>query len=232
MMPDRPREHYWTALGRTLVFLLASTSIACLLLDFYGVCPMRRFTLWVFLPAVAGLFGWALRDKTLGDGELWRAVWIGVLGGLLAAIAYDLFRLPFVFARQWGIDAIFPALNLFKVFPQFGAKILGGPIDQGSDSLAAQLIGWAYHLSNGASFGVMYLALVGNPTRRHWSWAVAFALALEIGMLLTPYSAVFAIPLTARFVIVTVLAHALFGAVLGRTARAFGVAAGRMSAAT
>ena len=49
--------------------------------------------------------------------------------------------------------------------------------------------------------------------------AVDFAVGLELGMLLTPYASVFNIPLTARFVIVTVLAHAIFGVGLGGSVR-------------
>jgi len=33
---------------------------------------------------------------------------IGLAGGLLAAISYDIFRIPFVFAREWGIASIVP----------------------------------------------------------------------------------------------------------------------------
>jgi hypothetical protein len=65
----------------------------------------------------------------------------------------------------------------------------------------------------------MYLALIGDARRRHWSWAVLFALGLELGMLFTPYPGVFSIRVTTRFVIVTVAAHAIFGAALGWSAR-------------
>src|SRR5215471_12495362 len=90
------RSH-WTAGGRWLVFLLAASSIACLLFDFYGLCPMRIFTPFIFLPALVVLFSFALLDRRCGDGRLWCAVLIGCAAGLLAAIAYDVFRLPFVF---------------------------------------------------------------------------------------------------------------------------------------
>jgi hypothetical protein len=46
------------------------------------------------------------------------------------------------------------------------------------------------------------------------------ALALELGMLLTPYPQVFGIEVTHRFVIVTIAAHAIFGVGLGLTVRA------------
>jgi hypothetical protein len=212
-------KSYWTALGRWLVFFQAASSIGCLLFDFYHLCPMRLFTPFIFLPALAALFALAIFDRQRGDGHLWQAVMIGILGGLLAGLAYDIFRLPFVFAREWGIASIVPPMKLFKVFPRFGAMILGQPIEQSSYSLAAQILGWIYHFSNGATFGVMYVAMIGNPTRRHWAWAVLMALALELAMLLTPYPQVFNIAVTTRFIMVTVAAHAIFGIGLGLAVR-------------
>lgn len=212
-------KSYWTALGRWLVFVLAASSIACLLFDFYRLCPMRLFTIFIFLPALAALLAFALLDRQRGNGRLWRAVTIGIVGGLLAALAYDIFRLPFVFAKEWGIASVVPPVQLFKVFPRFGAMILGQPIEQNTYSPTAQILGWLYHFSNGATFGVMYMAMLGDATRRHWAWAVLMALALEIGMLLTPYPQIFNIPVTTRFVMVTVAAHAIFGVGLGLTVR-------------
>jgi hypothetical protein len=180
---------------------------------------MRIFTLFIFAPAMVALFGFALVDRFRGDRTLCRAVLIGFAGGLLAAISYDVFRLPFVFAKEWGISSAVPPMGLFKVFPRFGAMVLGQPIEQSHYSLTTQIVGWVYHFSNGATFGVMYVAMVGNPTRRHWAWAVVMALALELGMLFTPYPQVFNIPVTTRFVVVTVAAHAIFGIGLGLTVR-------------
>jgi len=219
---DRMTKSHWTGGGRWLVFALAASSIACLLFDFYRLCPMRIFTPYVFLPAMILLLVVAVLDWFRGDGQLWRAVLIGLLGGLLAAVAYDVFRLPFVFAKEWGIASVVPPMNLYKVFPRFGAMILGEPLEQEHYSAAAQIVGWLYHFSNGATFGVMYVAMVGNPTRRHWMWAVVMALVIELGMLLTPYPAVFGIPVTAHFVAVTVAAHAIFGVGLGLTVRWLG----------
>ena len=210
---------FWTPWGRVITFALAASSIACLLLDFYQLCPMRTFTLFLFLPALLVLGGLAVADRLQGDRQLWNAVLIGVLGGFIAAIAYDVFRLPFVFAKEWGLDGVVPPMKLFKVFPRFGAMIQGEPIEQPSYSLTAHLLGWAYHFSNGCTFGVMYLAMVGNGLRRHWAWAVVMAMGLELGMLLTPYSQTFGIHITPRFVVVTMAAHLIFGVGLGRSVR-------------
>lgn len=211
---SQPASH-WSPLWRGTVFVLASTSLSCLLVDFYGLCPMRTFAGVIFVPAMVVLAGLAVYDYGHGNGELARAVIIGAVGGVTAAVAYDVFRLPFVFARRWGIEGLIPALNLFKVFPAFGAMLLRQPIQQAHYSLAADYLGWAYHFSNGLTIGVMYLALIGAGARRHWGWAVLLALGLEAGMLFTPYPRVFGIPVTLRFVLVTLAAHAVFGICLG-----------------
>lgn len=202
-----------------LVFGLAASSIACLLADFYRLCPMSLFTPFIFLPAFIILCGLAVLDRVRGEGHVWRAVWTGLLGGLLAAVAYDAFRLPFIFAREWGIDSIVPPLDLFKVFPRFGAMILGQPLEQERYSVMTRAIGWLYHFSNGATFGVMYMALIGNRDDRHWLWGVLFAVGLETTMLLTPYPNTFNIAVTAVFIVVTLSAHLIFGASLGLSVR-------------
>ena len=208
----------WTPFWRGVVFALASTSIACLLAQFYGLGSMRAVTLFVMLPALGSLALIAAWDGLRGDGLLCRGVVIGTAAGLIAAVAYDLFRVPFVFADAWGIASIVPPLKLFKVFPRFGVMILGEPA--GSPlSWPAHAIGWAYHFSNGATFGVMYVALLGEAARRAWGWGVLWAVGLELGMLLTPYPAVFGIHVATAFVVVTLLAHLVFGAVLGLLAR-------------
>jgi hypothetical protein len=198
---------------RILIFGLASTSIACLLGEMYRLWPMRLFTLAVFLPACCALAALALHDFLRGDGRTGRTILIGALAGLAAAAAYDLFRLPFVFSTRWGLDGVVPALPLFKVFPQFGAMILG---EDGGGSLAANVIGWSYHFSNGLTFGVMFAALVDGQWRPRWPVAIVFAVGLELAMLLTPYPATFGIRVTTAFVAVTLAAHAIFGVTLGR----------------
>ncbi len=183
---------------------------------------MRTFTLFISAPALLLLAAISFWDLNRGDKKLWHAVLLGVGAGLLAAVAYDVFRLPFVFAKEMGIESVVPSLKLFKVFPRFGAMILNEPLEQDHYSAAAQVVGWIYHFSNGATFGVMYVALVGDPSRKHWAWGIVMAVALELGMLFTPYPGFFRIPLTATFVVVTFVAHTIFGATLGKLCRRWG----------
>jgi hypothetical protein len=200
-------------------------SIWCLLSEFYGLCSMRIFTFWILIPATLALLAVALGDRQFGNSLLWHNIVIGSIAGLAAAVAYDLFRIPFVVAAIDHVGPPWLRLPLFKVFPRFGAMILGQSFTAAqTDSqftLTAHLVGWIYHLSNGITFGIMYLALLGDARHRAWAWGIVMAVSLEIFMLITPYTSFFSIPLTTRFVIVTLLAHAIFGIVLGWIARVY-----------
>jgi hypothetical protein len=211
----------WSLPDRVVVFTLSAMSIWCLLAEFYGLCSMRTFTLAILIPATVALIAMAVFDRLRDDRRLWQAVIIGSIAGFLAACAYDVFRVPFVFSLEWGLTGIVPPMPLFKVFPRFGAMIFGEPVEQAEYSLGAHLVGWAYHFSNGVTFGVMYLALIGDARKRSWLWAVLLAAGIELAMLLTPYPGFFSIPVTALFVAVTLTAHVIFGVTLGNSSRWF-----------
>jgi hypothetical protein len=198
-----------------MVFLLAFLSFACLLGTFYGLWEMRTFACFVYVPAlvVLGVIAWQKR------GQL-PAHWIvqGAMAGVVAALAYDLFRLPFVLQGA----------PLFKVFPRFGELLLGGP----EPRWLVEGLGWLYHFSNGAALGIMFLAVVTRPTRHVLFWgAVAWALLVEITLLLTPYPTFFGIPFNQRFVVLTLSAHLVFGLTLGWWLRSRAKMLGDMSAA-
>jgi hypothetical protein len=210
-------------MGRAVIFALSAMSIWCLLSEFYGLCSMRTFTFFILIPAMLALIAMAILDRTRGDRRLYKAVLIGAIAGFVAACAYDIFRIPWVVghAQQTGPDWL--RLPLFKVFPRFGAMIINEPFTahqpQSEFSLAAHIIGWIYHFSNGMTFGVMYMALVGDAVKRSWLWAILMAAGLEVAMLITPYTSFFAIRMTALFIVVTIAAHVIFGIGLGLFAR-------------
>jgi hypothetical protein len=118
-----PQIFHWSLPGRTLVFILSATSIWCLLAEFYGLCPMNLFAFAILLPATAALIVVAIVDRQRGNRQLWDAVVIGAVSGLVAACAYDVFRLPFVVAAADNTGPDWLRLPLFKVFPRFGAAL-------------------------------------------------------------------------------------------------------------
>ena len=193
---------------RATVFTLAFLSFACLLGQFFGLWSMHVFGCRVLPPATAllALIAWRARGEKAGVGSAHTWIVQGALGGVVAAVAYDLYRLPFVLHGA----------PLFQVFPRFGQLLLGGS----EPAWLVHTLGWSYHFSNGAALGIMFLALTATASRRVLFWgAVAWALFIEAMLLLTPYTNFFGLQLNARFLFLTVSAHLVFGLVLGTWCR-------------
>lgn len=189
---------------RPVVFTLALMSFACLLGQFFGLWTMHAFGCWVLPPATVLLafIAWRNRKQTAGMNNPHTWVVQGTIAGVLAAVAYDLYRLPFVLSGA----------PLFTVFPRFGELLLGGT----EPRWLVHTLGWSYHFSNGAALGIMFLALAGFFRRPSLFWgAVAWAMFIEAMLLLTPYTAFFGLKLDGRFLFLTASAHLVFGLALG-----------------
>ena len=189
---------------RPVVFTLALLSFACLLGQFFGLWTMHVFGSWVPPPATALLIYVAYRNRDRTTGLTSAYTWIvqGAIAGVVAAVAYDLYRLPFVLTGA----------PLFKVFPRFGELLLGCT----EPRWLVHTLGWTYHFSNGAALGIMFLAMVSLFRRPSLFWgAVAWALFIEVMLLLTPYTAFFGLTLNGRFLFLTASAHLVFGLTLG-----------------
>ncbi|MFL5328541.1 MAG: hypothetical protein ACJ8C4_06465 [Gemmataceae bacterium] len=190
--------------SRVIVFFLASLSFACLLGQFYGLWSMHWFGCWVLPPSTAllVLIAIATRDPPRDVRSPYTWIVQGAIGGSIAAVAYDLYRLYFVLNGA----------PLFKVFPLFGEFLWGG--DQPRWWIYA--LGWAYHFSNGAALGIMFLSMVPRASGGlMFLGAVAWALAVETMLLMTPYPTYFGLPFDGRFIFLTASAHAIFGIALG-----------------
>ncbi len=190
--------------SRPVVFILALLSFACLLGHFYGCWTMRLFGCWVLPPATALLFFVAMRHRNKARDLKNPFIWIvhGAIGGIVAAVAYDLYRLPFVLAGA----------PLFKVFPRFGELLLGG----NEPRWLVHTLGWSYHFSNGAALGIMFLAFATAFKKLNLLWSAVFwALFVEVMLLLTPYATMFGLKVDGRFLFLTISAHFIFGLTLG-----------------
>lgn len=191
-------------MNRAVVFALASLSFACLLGQFYELWSMHIFGCWVLPPAtvILMLIAWVTRRQPPGINRPCSWIVQGTLGGLAAAVAYDLYRLPYVLSGT----------PLFKVFPRFGQLLL----DADGPTWLVNLLGWTYHFSNGAALGIMFLCLIARPNRHLLFWGgVAWAMFVEMMLLLTPYTTFFGLKLDGWFVFLTASAHLDFGAALG-----------------
>ena len=189
------------------IWSLASLSFACLLGQLYDFWSMHAFACWILIPAtlVLAAIAWRARMQPLGPHSVYTWIVHGAIGGVVAAIAYDLFRLPFVLSGY----------PLFGVFPRFGQLLIDtAPTDFGP---LVQITGWLYHFSNGAALGIMFLAMVSAWRRLTLiGGAILWAATVEVLLLLTPYYSFFKLHLPfPTFIALTLSAHLVFGMTLG-----------------
>lgn len=180
-----------------LPLALGAASIGTLLLYFYGAAGMGESVKVLLLPALfllALLVVWARRT---GREELYERTLAGLWAGGLATLAYDVVRVPIAMS----------GVPVFKAISYFGTVILG----QQTPTLASEVVGWTYHLTNGIGFGLMYAAVIRKP---RWWTAVLWGLFLEFAMLRTPYAEVFGYKLSQSFVAISLGAHVVYGLAL------------------
>jgi len=177
-------------------FVLGAASIGSLLLYFYGVTSMGEGARWLLLPALVLLAVFVLA-MARRDADLAERVIAGVWAGAIATFGYDVVRVPIAVS----------GVPVFKAISYFGTLIL----DQVRPTVASEIVGWGYHLSNGIGFALMYAMMVKKP--RLWS-AMLWGVTLEAAMLATPYAEVFGYRMTPKFLAVTIGSHLVYGSVL------------------
>jgi hypothetical protein len=189
---------------RVIAFACASTSVLALLARMYGLVAMSFFIYFIFLPATFLLTVTSVKARRMGYSLFWDRLVTGIWTGSAAYVAYNLYRIPFVLAGQ----------PLFKVFPVYGLLVTGVP----SDSIVSQIVGLAYGFSNGVTFGIMFVMVVGGGW---WFYAVIWGLILESAMVASPYPVYFGIPITLAFITISLTAHVVFGTTMGLLVRKY-----------
>lgn len=178
-------------------FFLGASSIAALLLYFYGLAGMGPAVRAITLPGLILLLLLAIWARYANRKALWERLVAGLWAGALATLAYDVVRLPI---SLWDVP-------VFKSISYFGTLILDLP----APTPLSEWVGWTYHLSNGVTFGLMYALVVKVP---RWWTAVLWGVLLEGAMLVTPYAEVFGYQMAPPFVAITLSAHVVYGLAL------------------
>ena len=193
---DRPRD----VPVLLLALLAAFTSIAALIFHALGWMRMPFTVSFLTVPGLvllAGLGLWAGRTER---ALLLNRLIVGAVAGLVGLLAYDLAR--------WLVQAAFPVdFDAFFSMRAFGTLMTGLP----PESARAALAGWAYHVSNGITFGIVYCCIAG-PAR--WWFGLAWGLVLETGMILVYLTTFDPSPLRG-FLVVSIVGHLVFGATVG-----------------
>jgi hypothetical protein len=203
-MTQLPSEVRLRAIGA----LAALVSLAALLAHVFGLLAMDYFLTFFGVPSIVVLLVLASYARRIETAPLLRALVVGFWGGALATVAYDLVRAALFASRLTSYNG-FTAIHIF------GGWITRTP----PGSTAAAIAGWIYHYWNGLSFGIFY-ALIAGP--RLWIWGIAYGLLMEACMLgLFPLF----LPLRNKtdFVLLSMLGHAVYGAVLGRVVQRYAI---------
>lgn len=194
---NNPSHSSPSGIFRLSIFLLGSLSVGSLIGYFHGLAEFAWLTSIALLAEGLGLLALTAWPRVERRDDLIAIVKRGLWAGGLATLAYDVARIP---VAHSGVP-------VFKAISYFGTVFVGVE----SPTVLSEVLGWGYHLTNGVSFGLMYVALARKP--RVYS-AVIWGLMLEALMLLTPYAEVFGYRRDAKFLAITIGSHVVYGLVL------------------
>jgi hypothetical protein len=139
------------------------------------------------------------------DDSVARISTMGLAAGALATVALEAIRLTGFWLGF--MPGNLPRLMGVLLLNQFAA----GP------SLKSDIAGWAYHVWNGASFGLIYVLVFG--TCRRWAGRV-FGVLLGFGFMFSPVVSALGVgfmglEFSKGFPLTVTVAHAVFGLTLG-----------------
>lgn len=183
--------------------LLALFSVAPLLAWLF---ELGQFSSWYWrftFPALIVLLGAATVVARRDDlADVHRCLVAGTVGGVVGTIGYDIVRIPFLLGGY----------RLLAPIDSYGVLML----DAVNSSSRTGTAGWAFHTTNGVCFGIAY-ALVAS--RRHWGWAVAWAMVLETATVVTPFVGLYGLTTHPWLIVVAYLAHVPYGYAIGVATR-------------
>jgi hypothetical protein len=175
-----------------------------------GHGTMLQLATYFLLPAVAVLIVTALLSWKSVPAIGRSIVWGGLAGGI-ATIVLEIVRIAGF--KMGYMPGNLPRLMGVLLLDRFAL----GP------SFASDFAGWAYHFWNGASFGIIYVLLLG--TTRRWVGLI-YGIAVGLGFLVSPVVVslgvgYFGLQFSIGFPITVLAAHAVFGLLLGTLAHRF-----------
>ena len=170
-----------------------------------GYAKMSTLAKDLLLPSLAILIVVLATGRALGESGFVRTVIVGILSGILATFALEAVR-EFGFRMGWMPGSL-PKLLGVLITDRF----LEGP------SLYSNIIGWAYHFWNGASFGMFYTLIYGKS---RWWYATIYGVFIGIVFMVSPSVTAlgigyFGLQFGWGFPITVTLAHIAFGTALG-----------------
>ena len=188
-------------LAKAALFLACLPSASAVLTEVHGVASLRDVVWFLAVPGYVVLAAtWLLTRNSERPWvrELADAIAIGAVGGLLATIAYDVVRIPFVIAGY----------RVYVPNSTYGLWIL----DSATSTRFSETVGWLYHFANGINFGIMYALFMRG---RHWSLAIVWACLLETIAIFSHYGIVYMLAGKPLVIAIAYFGHVAYGLPLG-----------------
>lgn len=192
------------------VLLLASVGPVIFPAAQAGISSMTLLATRALLPAIAGLILLSVLLRRSRRAISTSIVW-GAAAGAIATLPLEMVRL--IGFRYGYMPGNLPRLMGVLLLDQFAQ----GP------SLTSDVLGWAYHFWNGASFGILFVVLFG--TRRLWL-AALYGIVIGFGFMLSPVVrslgvGFLGLEFSRGFPVTVLTAHLAFGGALGMLAPMF-----------
>ena len=159
---------------------------------------MHTWSIYLFPVIAVLMIGCLVLAKRQNDEVFLRCVFLGTVGGLLGTFGYDVFRIPFYYL----------GLNLLSPIRAYGMWLCNSD----SSTFWTDGIGFAYHISNGITFGWIY-AIIAHK-RSLW-WAILWGLLLETLAIFSSFGAVFGLQGYSNAILLAYIAHLFYGYPLG-----------------
>jgi len=173
-----------------------------------GYAKLSWLGLHVLIPSVVVLVAVLLAARAQGHRRLVNRILAGAAAGLVATVGLEAVRITGF--HLGGMPGSMPKLLGVLLLNRF----MLGP------SALSNVVGWTYHFWNGVTFGIVFAVLLG---RKPLWWALGFAELVGIGFLVSPAVRALGVGFLALdmpWMIVTVmLAHTVYGLILGLLAR-------------
>jgi hypothetical protein len=225
-MPETVQKKNNKELGLTIiVIILSGASASLLLLPPLGIIPYATFRDIAIIPSVVIIFAIGILARSKFP-RLTNRLFVGMAAGTIASFALEAIRIPaYMFAKWMPMDSMIslPGLLLTeKITALSQAKQVimqsGVPMNLYTAPMDAFLAGGLWHFWNGATFGIIYALLIGKGK---WWYGMVWAVIIEMVMMVAPYLIIMVGPFGIQYkdgyniFIITLIAHVLFGAVLG-----------------
>ena len=154
-----------------LLLLLSAISPNLFVIAQAGIAPLSSLATKFLIPSVTLIFILIIILKKLKYTELIRLTVNGIVAGLIATVALEIFR-----------ESGFRLGTMPGELPRLMGVLLLNQFSSGPD-IKSDLIGWAYHFWNGAAFGIIFSLLFGQS--KAWQ-GILFGLLIGIGFMMSP----------------------------------------------